>query len=113
MRRLFAKESRTYLKAHPEDATREKWGKYGPIKNVKLVRGADGTASGYGFIEFVNHNVALHCLRMLNNNPTVFGNERRLIVAFAVENVEAIQKLQRIKALKQQRAAAAASSHTK
>lgn len=102
-RRLFAEHARTYLKKHPEHTEREKWGKYGPIKNVKVVRDTDGQAKGYGFIEFVNHQVALSCLRNINNNPTVFGRGRRLIVAFAVENIEAIQKLKRIKEWKQQR----------
>lgn len=106
VRRLFAKCARKYLNKHPEDTEKEKWGKYGPIKNVKLVRDPDGQAKGYGFLEFVNHNVALSCLRQLNNNPTVFGDHRRLIVSFAVENIAAIQKLKRIKELKQQRAAA-------
>lgn len=102
-RRLFAEHARTFLKKHPENTEREKWGKYGPIKNVKVVRDTDGQAKGYGFIEFVNHQVALSCLRNFNNNPTVFGRGRRLIVAFAVENIEAIQKLKRIKEWKQQR----------
>lgn len=102
-RRLFAEHARTYLKKHPEHLEKEKWGKYGPIKNVKVVRDTDGQAKGYGFIEFVNHQVALSCLRSLNNNPTVFGRGRRLIVAFAVENIEAIQKLKRMKELKLQR----------
>eukprot|EP00796_Vickermania_ingenoplastis_P002088 gene2088-1269_t len=104
LRRLFAKHARKYLQKHPEDLEQEKWGKYGPIKNVKLVRDTDGQVKGYGFLEFVNHNVALHCLRMINNNPTIFGDKRRLIVSFAVENIAAIQKLKRIKELKRQRA---------
>lgn len=54
-------------------------------------------SKGYGFIEFVNHNVALHALRTLNNNPTLFGDQRRLLVSFSIENINAIQKLQRIK----------------
>lgn len=102
-RRLFAQHARKYLKKHPEDTEKEKWGKYGPIKNVKIVRDPDGQARGYGFLEFVNHNVALHCLRMLNNNPTVFGDKRRMIVSFAVENIAAIQKLARMKELKKKR----------
>lgn len=102
-RRLFAEHARNYLEKHPEHLEKEKWGKYGPIKNVKLVRDTAGQPKGYGFIEFVHHQVALACLRSINNNPTIFGRGRRLIVAFAVENIEAIQKLKRMKELKQQR----------
>lgn len=107
VRRIFAKYARRYLDKHPEDLDKEKWGKYGPIKNVKLVLDPDGQAKGYGFIEFANHNVALACLRYINNNPTLFGDRRRLIVSFAVENIMALQKLKQRKELKLQRAAAA------
>ncbi|CCW60363.1 unnamed protein product [Phytomonas sp. EM1] len=103
MRRLFAQQVREYLKTHKEDMEREKFGKYGPIKNIKVLRDSAGVSRGYGFIEFVNHNIALHALRMFNNNPTVFGDQRRLIVSFAVENINAIQKLQRMKELKRRR----------
>ncbi|KAG5471105.1 hypothetical protein CUR178_02416 [Leishmania enriettii] len=105
MRRLFAEQARAYLKKHPEDAEKGKWGKYGPIRNVKLLKDAAGVSRGYGFIEFVNHNVALHTLRMLNNNPTVFGDQRRLMVSFAIENTSALQRLQRMKELKRARLA--------
>ncbi|AIO01180.1 RNA-binding protein, putative [Leishmania panamensis] len=105
MRRLFAEQARTYLKKHPEDIEKGKWGKYGPIRNVKLLKDTAGVSRGYGFIEFVNHNVALNTLRMLNNNPTVFGDQRRLMVSFAIENTCALQKLQRMKELKHARLA--------
>ncbi|KAG5470271.1 hypothetical protein LSCM4_02966 [Leishmania orientalis] len=105
MRRLFAEQARAYLKKHPEDAEKGKWGKYGPIRNVKLLKDTAGVSRGYGFIEFVNHNVALHTLRMLNNNPTVFGDQRRLMVSFAIENTSALQRLQRMKELKRARLA--------
>lgn len=103
VRRLFAEQARTYLKKHPEDTEKGKWGKYGPIRNVKLLKDAAGVSRGYGFIEFVNHNVALNALRMLNNNPTVYGDNRRLMVSFAIENINAVQKLQRMKELKRTR----------
>ncbi|CBZ29676.1 putative RNA-binding protein [Leishmania mexicana MHOM/GT/2001/U1103] len=110
MRRLFAEQARAYLKKHPEDAEKGKWGKYGPIRNVKLLKDTAGVSRGYGFIEFVNHNVALNTLRMLNNNPTVFGDQRRLMVSFAIENMSAVQKLQRMKELKRARLARGSSN---
>ncbi|KAG5496342.1 hypothetical protein JKF63_02644 [Porcisia hertigi] len=120
-RRLFAEQARIYLKKSPEDTEKGKWGKYGPIRNVKLLKDTAGVSRGYGFIEFVNHNVALNVLRMLNNNPTVFGDQRRLLVSFAIENINAVQKLERMKELKRARLArgpsdsrnAAASSKAK
>ncbi|EPY34985.1 nucleolar protein 4 [Angomonas deanei] len=97
LRRLFAEKAREYLETHKKDMEREKWGKYGPIKNVKLLKDNVGVSKGYGFVEFVNHNVALYALRHLNNNPTIFGDHRRLMVSFSLENTNAVQKLQRIK----------------
>ncbi|EPY25606.1 nucleolar protein 4 [Strigomonas culicis] len=103
VRRLCAERVRDYLKKHKEDTDKGHWGKYGPIRNVKLLRDTAGMSRGYGFIEFVNHPIALNVLRMLNNNPTVFGDNRRLNVSFSIEDMNAIQKLQRIKELKRQR----------
>ncbi|CUF40140.1 RNA-binding protein, putative [Bodo saltans] len=105
IRQMFAKAARTYLKTHPEDTDKEHWGKFGPIKNVKLLKDGNGVSKGYAFIEFVNHNVALNSLRQLNNNPTLFGDRQRPVVAFAVENMNAIQKLQRIREIKKNRLA--------
>lgn len=105
IRQLFSKPARSYLKTHPEDTDKEHWGKYGPIKNVKLLKDGNGVSKGYAFIEFVNHNVALSCLRQLNNNPTLFGDRQRPVVAFAVENMNAIQKLQRMREIKKNRLA--------
>ncbi|KAK7201992.1 RNA-binding protein [Novymonas esmeraldas] len=110
MRRLFAEQARIYLKKHPEDTEKGKWGKYGPIRNVKVLKDTAGVSRGYGFVEFVNHNVALNTLRMLNNNPTVFGDQRRLMVSFAIENTNAVQKLERMKELKRARLARGPSS---
>ncbi|KAG5470687.1 hypothetical protein LSCM1_01933 [Leishmania martiniquensis] len=105
MRRLFAEQARAYLKRHPEDSDKGKWGKHGPIRGVKLLKDVAGVSRGYGFVEFVNHNVALGALRGLNNNPTVFGDQRRLMVSFAIENTSAVQKLQRMKELRRTRLA--------
>lgn len=105
MRRIFTEPVRAYLSEHKEDRERSKWGKYGPIRNTKVLRDSAGVSRGYGFIEFVNHNVALHALRMINNNPTLFGDNRRLMVSFAIESINAVQKLQRLKELRQARLA--------
>lgn len=41
----------------------------------------------YGFVEFVEHDVALAALRQLNNNPDVFTKDSRPIVEFAIEDM--------------------------
>ena len=48
---------------------------------------------GYAFCTFENHDVALKCLRVLNNHPSIFSKEKRPIVEFAVENAKAVKLL--------------------
>lgn len=103
LRSIFAAPVRSFLKEHKEFVDKDKWGKYGPIKNVKLVKDSAGTSRGYAFLEFVNHPIALHALRAINNNPTIFGDHRRLIVSFAIEDINVVQKLHRLRELRRQR----------
>lgn len=51
-------------------------------------RGEDGESrsKGYGFIAFKDHDSAMRTLEFLNDNPKVFGGNRRPIVEFAVED---------------------------
>jgi len=49
----------------------------------------------YGFVTFNRHLDAIAALRNLNNNPEVFGSERRPIVDFSIENKKAIQARQK------------------
>jgi nucleolar protein 4 len=103
LRQLLSKHTREYLKKHPELLDREAFGKYGPIKNVKLLTDSAGTPKGFAFVEFVSHELALNGLRSLNNNPTIFGPSKRLIVSFAVESMNAVQKLERLRQLRNER----------
>nr|CCC54201.1 putative RNA-binding protein [Trypanosoma vivax Y486] len=103
LRTLFSSHVRVFLKKHKEWVEKDKWGKFGPIKNVKIVRDSAGTSKGYAFIEFINHPIALHALRAVNNNPTIFGDHRRPMVSFAIEDINALQKLQRLRELRRQR----------
>uniref|UniRef100_A0A7E4VXK1 RNA-binding protein 28 n=1 Tax=Panagrellus redivivus TaxID=6233 RepID=A0A7E4VXK1_PANRE len=50
-----------------------------------------GPSKGFAFVEFTDHIDALTCLRKMNNNPTIFKNERRPIVEFSIENRAAIR----------------------
>ena len=54
-----------------------------------------GRSVGYGFVEFTNHNNALAALRANNNNPDIFGANRRPIVEFSLENSLVVKVKQR------------------
>eukprot|EP00061_Rhincodon_typus_P013640 g40149.t1 len=45
-----------------------------------------GRSLGYGFVEFTEHSHSLTALRSLNNNPDIFGPEKRPIVEFSLED---------------------------
>ncbi|XP_054740041.1 RNA-binding protein 28 [Anastrepha obliqua] len=51
-----------------------------------------GKSKGFGFMSFSTHQEALAALRKLNNNPSVFGNQHRPIVAFSIED-RAVEKV--------------------
>jgi nucleolar protein 4 len=111
VRRLFLEAARRHLEDHPEDLDRARWTKHGPIRNIKLLKDSAGQSKGYAFVEFFNHPTALAVLRYTNNNPSLFGDRQRLIVSFAVEDINAIQKLMRIKELKAQKRGRSEEDH--
>uniref|UniRef100_A0A8C1AR05 RNA binding motif protein 28 n=1 Tax=Cyprinus carpio carpio TaxID=630221 RepID=A0A8C1AR05_CYPCA len=45
-----------------------------------------GKSLGYGFVEFKEHEHALQALRHLNNNPDIFGPQKKPIVEFSLED---------------------------
>lgn len=68
------------------------------VKKVMIMRSKERLDSsgkarslGYGFIEYTNHRDALAALRATNNNPQLFGANRRLIVEFSIENSLALK----------------------
>ena len=68
-------------------------GRNAVVKKVLIIRSKDrvdssvcGRSMGYGFVEFTNHNDALAALRATNNNPDIFGADRRPIVEFSLGN---------------------------
>ena len=72
------------------------------VKKVLIIRSKDrvdssgrGRSMGYGFVEFTNHNDALAALRATNNNPDIFGADRRPIVEFSLENSLVVKVKQR------------------
>ena len=71
------------------------------IERIKIMRSKDRLDSngqprslGYGFIEIGNHESALKLLRATNNNPEIFGEKRRPIVEFSIENIKALKILE-------------------
>ncbi|XP_064629377.1 RNA-binding protein 28-like [Lineus longissimus] len=50
---------------------------------------------GYAFVEFTQHEHALKALRNTNNNPEMFGENKRLIVEFSLENKRALEMKQK------------------
>ena len=77
-------------------------GKRVRVKKVLIIRSKErldsagrGRSMGYGFIEFTNHKDALATLRVTNNNPALFGPDRRPIVDFSIENGLVLKAKQR------------------
>ena len=77
-------------------------GRNAVVKKVLIIRSKDrvdssgrGRSMGYGFVEFANHNDALAALRATNNNPDIFGADRRPIVEFSLENSLVVKVKQR------------------
>lgn len=77
-------------------------GKRMRVKKVLIIRSKDrvdssgrGRSMGYGFVEFANHKDALAALRATNNNPAIFGQDRRPIVEFSIENSLVLKTKQR------------------
>ncbi|XP_017892988.1 RNA-binding protein 28 [Ceratina calcarata] len=54
------------------------------LKNVDI-KGV-GKSKEYGFVSFTTHEDALHALRTINNNPSIFTPKRRPIISFSIEN---------------------------
>ncbi|XP_052029295.1 RNA-binding protein 28 [Apodemus sylvaticus] len=57
------------------------------MRDLKAVHGKmKGQSLGYAFAEFQKHEHALRALRHINNNPEIFGSQKRPIVEFSLED---------------------------
>ncbi|XP_039189347.1 RNA-binding protein 28 isoform X2 [Crotalus tigris] len=58
------------------------------IKECRVMRELKGRGQslGYAFVEFQQHQHALLALRQVNNNPQLFGDQKRPIVEFSLED---------------------------
>ncbi|KAF9397439.1 RNA recognition motif-containing protein [Mortierella sp. AD011] len=92
----FKDEVKGGKRAHlSKEEQTEGWDKRVFVKQAKVVRSKDRVdaatqqlrSKGYGFLEYSTHAHALAGLRWLNNNPSLFGEKKCLIVEFSVENV--------------------------
>ncbi|KAK3696107.1 hypothetical protein RRG08_061882 [Elysia crispata] len=54
-----------------------------------------GKSKGFAFCSFTQHAHALAALKSLNNCPSVFGNNKRPIVEFSLENRKALEAKQK------------------
>lgn len=70
------------------------------MKDAKIMRSKDRKdesgafrSMGFGFVDVSCHENALKLLRAVNNNPDIFGENRRPIVEFSVENQKALKIL--------------------
>uniref|UniRef100_A0A8B9Z8Q2 RNA binding motif protein 28 n=1 Tax=Buteo japonicus TaxID=224669 RepID=A0A8B9Z8Q2_9AVES len=63
-------------------------GKAMHIKECRVMRELQGKGQslGYAFVEFGEHEQALAALRSINNNPRLFGAQKRPIVEFSLED---------------------------
>lgn len=95
--------------------------KKGIVKQAKIVfetkegskveeKAGAGKSRGYGFIEYSSHRWALMGLRWLNGHAVKDedGKTRRLIVEFAIENANVVQRRKQMEERSRQRAAAPA-----
>ncbi|XP_059113444.1 RNA-binding protein 28 [Peromyscus eremicus] len=57
------------------------------MRDLKAAHGKmKGQSLGYAFAEFQKHEHALRALRHINNNPEIFGSQKRPIVEFSLED---------------------------
>uniref|UniRef100_A0A914L4U7 RRM domain-containing protein n=1 Tax=Meloidogyne incognita TaxID=6306 RepID=A0A914L4U7_MELIC len=87
---------------------------------MRQVKGEDnkgkvilGKSNGYGFVAFKEHSAALQCLKQMNNNPHMFTNERRPIVEFSIENLNALRLKERRKQMSRGEIVAASVNNNK
>lgn len=62
------------------------------MRDLKGVAGnSKGQSLGYAFVEFHDHEHALAALRHVNNNPELFGPQKRPIVEFSLEDLRKLK----------------------
>ena len=65
---------------------------FGAVKQGKILVDKANQSKECGFIEFYKHDCALNALRKLNNNPNIWGEKSRPIIAFAIDDITVLQQ---------------------
>ena len=66
-----------------EDSIRDLFSPFGVIKEIYIIRNADGSNKGCAFLKFEDNDSALAAIEALNDKVTMEGATRPLIVKFA------------------------------
>jgi CUG-BP- and ETR3-like factor len=66
-----------------EEEVRELFAPFGEIREIYMIRNADGTSKCAAFLRFMNRESALQAIENLHNNIVMDGSSRPLIVKFA------------------------------
>lgn len=97
----FKTQVREKAREHLSPSEREEgWDKRARVTQAKVIRSKDridaasglSRSKGYAFVEFTTHAHALAALRYLNNNPDLFGDRKRLLVEFSLENTQVVKR---------------------
>lgn len=66
-----------------EDEIRELFAAFGEIREIYMIRNADGSSKCAAFLRYVEREAAIHAIENLHNNIVMEGAARPLIVKFA------------------------------
>ncbi|RKP11822.1 hypothetical protein BJ684DRAFT_12385, partial [Piptocephalis cylindrospora] len=97
----FKAQVREGVREHLSPSEREEgWDKRARVTQAKVIRSKDrvdaasglSRSKGYAFVEFTTHSHSLAALRYLNNNPDLFGDPKRLLVEFSLENSQVVKR---------------------
>ena len=66
-----------------EDEVRELFAPFGEIREIYMIRNADGSSKCAAFLRYVGRDSAIQAIEMLHNNLVMEGSARPLIVKFA------------------------------
>lgn len=66
-----------------EEDVRELFGPFGEIREIHMIRGADGTSKCAAFLRYTSHDAAIQAIDTMNSLVKMDGSSRPLIVKFA------------------------------
>jgi len=66
-----------------EDEVRELFAPFGEIREIYMIRTADGSSKCAAFLRYIKRESAIHAIESLHNNIVMEGSARPLIVKFA------------------------------